>query len=590
MQGWFDLSRENGGPTLYAYSNRTSVIGDVHTITLCIVFGTLYLAFFVVFPGIRKERFTTFISVTLSLFVGTAILLGKNGSGWHVGNSEIASSYRAFSNEKIMGKIGVYIGLSHVNVTLEAMPIYYNTTKDINFNERFSFDRPTQLQDEFRKALVKGLPFPILTVAEYLSVDAEGFCWGRGYRNAGYMTSIFLWAAFVSWLAMNLLLIVVPRYGAYLMTLTGSLMIFSNFVYWSMIPGRPLVIRVEEAIITFDFGWCFWLILIAGCVCLMIGGSISVIDLIYPHKFSTIIEMDYGTPFDRHTIIEDSHETKKKKKNALLPKTMEEPTTMGFGGLLRRLSKRDRDPGSRYGQHPGGQDNYAFEMEAPKSPWRYPHLMFRTDSRKNKNVSFKNRSGNHLELPGFHDQNGSSGNAGGFLHRTDSKDSECSSSLNSIINPAGLSKDELRSAVSVPPSYQDRFRPFKRTDSSESSASSLASFGGLSAILSRKDSRNNKAPPGGIHATKRALQQAHAQHQLHNNSNGHSPIERIDSGQSVVSRGFVLQQGGDSSPEASEKAKGADEVAILVGGRKNSTTEAKRRLSAEHQRSEASMW
>ena len=61
---------------------------------------------------------------------------------------------------------------------------------------------------------------------------------------------------------------------------------------------------------------------------------------IYPHKFSTILEMDYGTPFDRHTIIEDSHETKKKKK--WVPK-LEEPASVGLGGLLRRLSKRDRD-------------------------------------------------------------------------------------------------------------------------------------------------------------------------------------------------------------------------------------------------------
>jgi hypothetical protein len=29
MRGWFDLFRDNGGPTLYAYSNRTSVVGDV---------------------------------------------------------------------------------------------------------------------------------------------------------------------------------------------------------------------------------------------------------------------------------------------------------------------------------------------------------------------------------------------------------------------------------------------------------------------------------------------------------------------------------------------------------------------------------
>ena len=40
---------------------------------------------------------------------------------------------------------------------------------------------------------MQGLPFPILTVGEYLRVDAEGFCWGRNYRQAGYYTSIFLW-------------------------------------------------------------------------------------------------------------------------------------------------------------------------------------------------------------------------------------------------------------------------------------------------------------------------------------------------------------------------------------------------------------
>ncbi len=41
--------------------------------------------------------------------------------------------------------------------------------------------------------MLKGLPFPILTVAEYLSLDGDGFCWGRNYRLAGYYTSIFLW-------------------------------------------------------------------------------------------------------------------------------------------------------------------------------------------------------------------------------------------------------------------------------------------------------------------------------------------------------------------------------------------------------------
>ena len=73
----------------------------------------------------------------------------------------------------------------HVNVTLDALPSQNNESSlhmDVAFNERFGFDKPTQLMEEFRKGLKKGLPFPILTVAEYMAVDAEGFCWGRNYR------------------------------------------------------------------------------------------------------------------------------------------------------------------------------------------------------------------------------------------------------------------------------------------------------------------------------------------------------------------------------------------------------------------------
>ena len=74
MRGWFDAFRENGGPTLYSYTNRTPVTADVSTLTLYIVFVTLFLAFLIIFPGVRRQRFTTFTSVALSLFVGTAIL------------------------------------------------------------------------------------------------------------------------------------------------------------------------------------------------------------------------------------------------------------------------------------------------------------------------------------------------------------------------------------------------------------------------------------------------------------------------------------------------------------------------------------
>jgi len=607
-RGWFDLFRDNGGPTLYAYSNRTPVIGDSTSITLYIVFATLFLAFFVIFPGIRKERFATFLSVTLSLFVGVSILIGTCANGWHTAEAEISSAYRSFSNEKIHGKMGIYIGLISANVTLEAMPIYYgNRSMDVNFNEKFGFERPTQLQEEYAAALKKGLPFPILTVAEYMSVDAEGFCWGRTYRAAGYYTCIFLWSSFVLWLLMNMLLMVVPRYGAYAMSLTGLMMLWSTTTYYLLLPRQPLKVHIDEVVLHFELGWCFWLVLISGSCCCLVGFSISVIDLMYPHKFSTVLEMDYGTPFDRHTIIEDSHETKKKKK--WVPK-LEDPNG-GFGGLLRRFSKRDGREG--FHRHPAGgrdvrggpmgagpgADNFAFEMDTPKSPWRYPHLMFRTESRKSKAVSFK-QDANMPPSMGSHLPN--------YLRRTDSKDSSCSSLSSSQHRDLGAS-------MSMPAHFH---KQFKRTDSSDSNTSSLASFG--LGFLSRTGSKKTgPAPHATAHHHLHLKQQQELQQMQQPHPLGHQPlaprmsplavasnppehgvlarttgIQRGDSTDSVMAR---LSSGTSRVEEVSSSGrstngtnsrKSSDEVAIVVSSRKNSLT--KRRNSAEQKREEAAMW
>lgn len=71
-------------------------------------------------------------------------------------------------------------------------------------------------------------------------------------------------SAFGSWILMNILLVTVPRYGAYTMMLTGALMVSTNALYYLNTPSRPLVIRIEDAILSFSYGWCFWLVLAAG--------------------------------------------------------------------------------------------------------------------------------------------------------------------------------------------------------------------------------------------------------------------------------------------------------------------------------------
>lgn len=366
MKNWF---REDGGPAFYGYSNRTSVTGDINIVVWCLVFLTVFLAFLIIFPGIRKERFATFITVSLSLFVGNVIMVSRLGSSWHVAKVHISSSYSALTKELITAELGVYIGLGHANITLRALPKdNLANVQDIDFNERFSWLGAHEMGESYHEALIRGLPFPILTVAEYFSLRQEGFTWGGQYRAAGYYGSIMLWAAFASWLMMNLLLIVVPRYGAYAMMTTGLLLIGAASMYQCLLPINPLTIRFEEnKQLEFGFGWCFWLVHASGAVCLIVGLIIVCIDCIYPHKFSTVLEVDYDTPFDRHIIIEDSHYHRKKRT------TKNNEQVEGLGRrILRRLSSKKDDEAEGTVQLKG-VENRAFEADPPNSPWRYPY-------------------------------------------------------------------------------------------------------------------------------------------------------------------------------------------------------------------------
>ena len=166
LNGWFDLFRDEGGPTLYLHGNRTAVTADITILSLIILFLTLYLAFLIILPGVRRRRFATFTSVTFSLFIGSSILglvwiklylylfyssilVALHGTAWHTGQVDISSAYKAFSREKVTGTLGVHIGLNYVNVTLRVMQ------SNINYNERFHWISATQMKEEYNAALEK---------------------------------------------------------------------------------------------------------------------------------------------------------------------------------------------------------------------------------------------------------------------------------------------------------------------------------------------------------------------------------------------------------------------------------------------------
>lgn len=71
-------------------------------------------------------------------------------------------------------------------------------------------------------------------------------------------------SAFTSWLLMNVLLVNVPRYGAYTMIVTGLLMGLACLIFYLLMPPKNLDIRFEDVTLTFRLGWCFWLTLVVG--------------------------------------------------------------------------------------------------------------------------------------------------------------------------------------------------------------------------------------------------------------------------------------------------------------------------------------
>ncbi|CAL4122983.1 unnamed protein product, partial [Meganyctiphanes norvegica] len=264
MMGWFDNFRYwEGGPTLYMNDNRTSASTDYAILTIILAFLTVLLAVVTILPGIIKQRITSLCIISLSLLSGLTIFLGKYGSCWNVGQGKIYTSYKVFSKQKINATMGIFIGLQHMNVTLKALPDD-DRYMDVNFNEQFIWEKPTDMREQYKLALMKGLPYPILLVAEHFTLNAEYFVWGFYYRSAGYYANIALTAALVSWILMNLMLVNIPRYGAYLMAVTGSLLCFSAGIYVILMPSLPLLIRFEDTIISFHFGWCFYLVLVIG--------------------------------------------------------------------------------------------------------------------------------------------------------------------------------------------------------------------------------------------------------------------------------------------------------------------------------------
>lgn len=300
--GLFDAFRVNGGPTIYP-PLKTAWQADILESGLIFAFCILAFSFYIILPGVRgKEKFFMFIRITLSLFVGAVILLTNFSYSWETAQINTLTKYKAGIAKDITADIGVHIGLRGINITLKGVP-EQQINETINYNEHFSWEwRQGRLgfgpyagrfNQEYRSAQLRGLPLPILWIAEYFTFDGEGIRWGRHYRLAGWYAHIMLWLAFPMWLLTNILFFVLLRFGAYFLAMTGTCMIIANIIWASIRNVNELKIPFSaENILDFTFGGSFWICLITGILCVVSGIAIVLLDCRKPSWMATFFGVD----------------------------------------------------------------------------------------------------------------------------------------------------------------------------------------------------------------------------------------------------------------------------------------------------------
>ncbi|XP_004408739.1 PREDICTED: dual oxidase maturation factor 1 isoform X2 [Odobenus rosmarus divergens] len=214
------------------------------------IFVTALVTFIIILPGIRgKMRLFWLLRVVTSLFIG-AVILGTP--------------------------------VQQLNET-------------INYNEEFSWRLGKNYAEEYTKAMEKGLPDPVLYLAEKFTPNSPCGLHGQ-YRLAGHYTSAMLWVAFLCWLLANVMLSMpVLVYGGHMLLATGlfqllGLLFFSTAT--SLTP--PCALHLGTATLHTHHGPAFWITLTTGLLCMLLGLAMAVAHRMQPQRLKAFFNQSTG--------------------------------------------------------------------------------------------------------------------------------------------------------------------------------------------------------------------------------------------------------------------------------------------------------
>ncbi|NXQ34188.1 DOXA1 factor, partial [Alaudala cheleensis] len=264
---------------------------DTTRAVIITVFLSMLVTFLIILPGIRgRGRLFWFLRLVLGLFMGAVILTVQFTRDWETGWVQANTSYKSFSPVQVNADIGLHIGLAGLNITLRGNPVN-QINETINYNEHFPWDFGADYERSYGEGLQKGLPSPILYVAEKFSRQSPCAV-HRQYRIAGHYVSLSLWLAFCMWLISILLFSMsVLLYGGQMLLLTAALILSSLLVFSTARNTLKCPIQFGSVSLRTDYGESFWLTLAAG-LCLLLGLGILILNSLQPEKLKLIFSLD----------------------------------------------------------------------------------------------------------------------------------------------------------------------------------------------------------------------------------------------------------------------------------------------------------
>ncbi|XP_026876564.2 dual oxidase maturation factor 1 [Electrophorus electricus] len=261
---------------------RTSFIFNTSLLTVILVFLVLAVSFLLILPGIRgKSRILWTFRILTSLFIGLVLVALNFTSDWAEASLKANTTYKSFSNVVVNADVGLHVGLYGINITLRGDPVM-QLNETIDYNEMFAWS--SDIDGEYAEALEKGLPNPILYIAEKFTFHNPcGLIYQ--YRYSGRYASATLWTAFCCWLVANILFSMpVILYAGYMMAATATL-IFISMASFSTIYSLPQCrFTIGTGSFQTDFSHSFWLALATGLLCAVIGIAVILLDILIPEK------------------------------------------------------------------------------------------------------------------------------------------------------------------------------------------------------------------------------------------------------------------------------------------------------------------